>query len=244
MSPREIFFALTELAVCSLICNGQLVEPGIAESMRQNTPMSALGYVSSTEMVLAKVVRKHNDVREALGSPTIVPRANLSVRLQIKHRSIASDAGYAGPSDPTDPKRPLICNPAIRKAMDIAWSSSVLAAHRPPSSLNDKVEFGFAVDASKDGRTVEVKSLRTSNFTDQKLNELHIAIDENTLATVHTHNIGASPVPSMADMKGPVPTFVKSQFYIYVTIPGEDRFARVEPDGVCKPNEEVSAAKF
>ena len=243
MRPREIFFALTELAVCSLICNGQLVEPGVAESMRQNTPMSALGYASST-MVLAKVVRKHDDVREALGSPTTAPRANLSIRLQIKHRSIASEAGYAGPSDPTDPKRPLICNPAIRKAMDRAWSSSVLAAHRPPSSLNDKVEFGFAVDASKDGRTVEVKSLRTSNFTDQKLNELHIAIDENTLATVHTHNIGASPVPSMADMKGPVPTFVKSQFYIYVTIPGEDRFARVEPDGVCKPNEEVSAAKF
>ena len=89
-----------------------------------------------------------------------------------------------------------------------------------------------------------MKSLRTSNFTDQKLNELHIAIDENTLATVDTHNIGASPVPSMADMKGPVPTFVESQFYIYVTIPGEDRFIRVEPDAVCMPSEEVSTAKF
>ena len=244
MSPREIFFALTELAVCSLICNGQSVEPGVAESMRQNIPMSALGYVSSTEMVLAKVVRKHNDVREALGSPTTAPRPNLSIRLQIKRRSITSEAGYAGPSDPADPKRPLICNPAIRKAMDRAWSSSLLAANRPPSSLNDKVEFGFAVDASKDGRTVEVKSLQTSNFTDQKLNELHIAIDENTLATVHTHNIGSSPVPSMADMKGPVPTYVKSQFYIYVTIPGEDRFARVELDGACKLTEEVSTTKF
>jgi len=243
MSPREILFALTELAVCSLICNGQLVEPGVAESMRQNNPMSALGYASSA-MVLAKVVRKHDDVRQASGSPTGAPRANLSIRLQIKHRSIASESGYAGPSDPADPKRPLICNPAIRKAMDMAWSSSVLAAHRPPSSLNDKVEFGFAVDASKDGRTVEVKSLQTSNFTDQKLNELHIAIDENTLATVHTHNIGSSPVPSMADMKGPVPTYVKSQFYIYVTIPGEDRFARVELDGACKLTEEVSTTKF
>jgi hypothetical protein len=138
----------------------------------------------------------------------------------------------------------MICNPAIRKAVDRAWSSSVQAAHRPPTSANDKVEFGFAVDASKDGQTIEVKPLQTSNFTDQRLNELHIAIDENSLATVHTHNIGASPIPSRADMEGPIPAFVKSQFYVYVTIPGENRFVQVEPDGVCRAKEEATTITF
>jgi hypothetical protein len=106
------------------------------------------------------------------------------------------------------------------------------------------VEFGFAVDASKDGRTIEVKSLQTSNFTDKKLNELHIPIDEDSLATVHTHNIGASPIPSKADMEGPIPAFVKSQFYVYVTIPGKSRFVQVDPDGVCRAKEEITTVKF
>jgi hypothetical protein len=242
MKPRALLIVVGELAVCSLICNGQSVRPGLAESLRETNPaMSAFGYVSSAN---SELTREDRDARGASRRPTIASRADVPTRPQIEHRLLDSEGAYAGPSDSTDPKRPLICNPAIRTAIDKAWSSSVQAAHRPPISVNDKVEFGFAVDASKDGRTVEVKSLQTSNFTDKKLNELHIAIDENTLATVHTHNTGASPIPSKADMEGPIPAFVKSQFFVYLTIPGENRFVQIEPDGVCRTREEATTVTF
>lgn len=140
---------------------------------------------------------------------------------------------YVGPSDPANPSIPLVCNLAVRRAIDSAWSATRLASHRPPVSVNDKVEFGFAVHLAAN-QSILIDRMRTSDWTDRKPNELEIPINEATIATVHTHNSGALPTPSAQDVLSPLPAFVKSESYLFVTIPGTERYNRIELNRVCR----------
>jgi len=143
-----------------------------------------------------------------------------------------SDSAYVGPPDPLDPSIPLICNPAVRRAVDLAWESSIQAAHRPPAEVNDKVEFGFAIDA-KIGCTLRIEPMQSSDLTDRKPNELEIPVSQATIATVHTHNTGVRSTPSATDVRSELPAFVKSQSRLFVTIPGTSHFAEIELKKVC-----------
>lgn len=160
----------------------------------------------------------HADVRDA----------NLTTASRLV---VGSD--YAGPVDPSDPSRPAICNPVIRRAIDSVWGRSMLAAHRAPISVNDKVEFGFAIQEHTSTQKLVVEAIETSDLTGSKPNELAIPVDAETIATVHTHNVGARPTPSAADVASELPAFVKSQFYLYVTIPGTGTYAEIEMSRVC-----------
>ncbi len=148
--------------------------------------------------------------------------------------SLDSESDYAGPSDPSNPSSPLICNAEVQRAVNNAWSFSVQAAHRPPTEFNNKVEFGFAINVNDTSLVIE--HMRTSDRTDGRPNDLNIPVAENTVATVHTHNIGARSTPSAADVKSDLPAFVKSQSYLYVTIPGTNHYAMVELNRVCNGN--------
>lgn len=142
-------------------------------------------------------------------------------------------SGYAGPADPENPSRPVICNPVVRRALDLAWSESSLAAHQPPFLTNDKVEFGFSIKLEKLAHRVSVSRVHTSYRSDGRPNALTISVDEETIATVHTHNLGVRPAPSLADLRMRLPSFVKSQFCLYVTIPGTDSYNSIDLNAVC-----------
>jgi hypothetical protein len=150
--------------------------------------------------------------------------------------SLDVDSAYVGPSDPSDPSTPLICNPAVRRAVDRAWGSSALAAHRPPVETNDKVEFGFAIDMRQSDRSLRIGPMQSSDLTDRRPNELEIPVSQATIATVHTHNTGARSTPSAADVKSEIPAFVRSQSRLFVTIPGTSQFAEIELGKVCETN--------
>ena len=147
------------------------------------------------------------------------------------HLDQSSD--YAGPADPSTASRLAICNPQVRRAIDLAWGSSMLASHRPPISVNDKTEYGFAIQADSATHLLSVGSMETSDLTGNRPNELTIPVNADTIATVHTHNIGARPTPSAADVGGDLPAFVRSQFHLYVTIPHTDTFAEVDVHKAC-----------
>jgi len=140
---------------------------------------------------------------------------------------------YTGPADPSNPSRPAICNPVVRRAIETVWGQSMLAAHRAPISVNDKVEFGFAIQEHASTQRLAVEAIETSDLTGSKPNELAIPVDAETIATVHTHNVGARATPSAADVASELPTFVKSQFYLYLTIPGTGTYAEIELSRVC-----------
>jgi hypothetical protein len=146
---------------------------------------------------------------------------------------LAAYPDYTGPADPWDPSRPAICNPEVRHALDNAWIGSSQAAHRPPFSANDKVEYGFAIQVQSGTSRLAVAPMHSSDLTGSKPNELTIPVDEETIATAHTHNIGARPTPSAADAAGELPAFVRSQFYLYVTIPGTGTYAAIDINRVC-----------
>src|SRR5579863_5627913 len=82
----------------------------------------------------------------------------------------------------------------------------------------------------RDGVSQGARPRAASDHTDGRPNELEIPVTENTIATVHTHNTGARSTPSAADVKRDLPGFVKSQSYIFVTIPGTNHYAMVELD--------------
>ncbi len=140
---------------------------------------------------------------------------------------------YDGPADPADPSRPAICNHDVRRALDTAWGESLQAAHRDPVSINNKVEFGFAIRVDASMHRLSVQPMQTSDLTGNKPNELTISVDQETIATVHTHNTGARPTPSAADVNSEIPAFVKSQFYLFVTIPGTRTYAAIDLKKVC-----------
>jgi hypothetical protein len=146
---------------------------------------------------------------------------------------LAFSSDYQGPVDPADPSRLAICNPQVRRALNVAWGESVQAAHRAPVSINDKVEYGFAIQLNNATHALAVQEIETSDMTGNKPNELVIAVNDETIATVHTHNLGARPTPSAADVASELPAFVKSQFYLYVTIPGTSTYSQINLNEVC-----------
>jgi hypothetical protein len=171
---------------------------------------------------------RHTRRSTLLSSEPLAP-AGLRPMLDVSSR-------YVGPSDPSSPSRPLICNPVVRRTIDLAWEASVLAAHRPPIEVNNKVEFGFAVDVRESDRSLYVEAMQSSDLTGGKSNELEIPVGEATIATVHTHNTGARPTPSAIDVKSELPAFVRSRCHLFVTIPGTSHFAEIEPKRVCRRN--------
>jgi hypothetical protein len=75
--------------------------------------------------------------------------------------------------------------------------------------------------------------METSDLTGSKPNELMIPVNAETVATMHTHNVGARPTPSAADAAGDLPAFVRSQFHLYVTIPGTGTYTEIDFDKAC-----------
>jgi hypothetical protein len=74
-------------------------------------------------------------------------------------------SGYLGPSNPSDPSHLAICDPEVRRAIDSAWGSSMLASHRPPTAVNDKIEYGFTIQADPESHLVSVGSMVSSGLT-------------------------------------------------------------------------------
>jgi hypothetical protein len=160
-------------------------------------------------------------------------RADASAGRRADTPRLISGSNYAGPADPTNPSGLAICNPAVLRALGMAWSSSFLASHRPPVSENNKVEYGFAIDADPAAHLLAIGSMGISDLTGNRPNELMICISSHTIATVHTHNIGTYSAPSATDAAGDLPAFVKSQFHLYVTIPGTGTYAEVDLQKAC-----------
>jgi hypothetical protein len=152
-------------------------------------------------------------------------------------RAVQISSGYAGPADPENQSRPLICNSVVRRALDRAWSESNLAAHQPPFVINDKVEYGFSINEDKVSHRVYVSRAQSSYRTDGKPNALAISLDAETIATVHTHNLGVRRDPSLADLRVRVPSFVRSQLLLYVTIPGTGTYNSIDLNAVCSGGE-------
>ena len=88
-------------------------------------------------------------------------------------------------------------------------------------------EAGFAIDYK--GGKISIVNRVSSVNSDQKPNELHIKIDANTIAILHTHGNNALSTPSPGDTRSPVPNFVRSQSALYVTIPGTNKYIRLQP---------------
>jgi len=220
MTPRELSCVVTVSIICC-VSNAQSIRFAAAVPRASAAGPNSL---SSTQRAIGrgKSILKLRGVRH---SQPESPGASLD-----------SESDYVGPSDPANPSKPLICNLAVRKAIDSAWSSSVQAAHRPPTEFNSKVEFGFAINANSENNSLELERIQTSDRTDSRPNELKIPVTENTIATVHTHNTGARSSPSATDVKSYLPAFVKSDSYVFVTIPGTNRYAEVELKKVCRGN--------
>jgi hypothetical protein len=125
----------------------------------------------------------------------------------------------------------------VRRALDLAWSESNLAAHQPLFVINDKVEYGFSINEEKVSHRVYVSRVQSSYRTDGKPNALAISLDAETTATVHTHNLGVRPAPSLADLRVRVPSFVRSQLLLYVTIPGSGVYSSIDLNAVCSGGE-------
>jgi hypothetical protein len=222
MKRNELLSLVAGLTFCGVLSSAQSNQSGVKMSPQPTAPLSGS---------LTANLRAHDDKKSIVRL-----RADRLSESKPQEAWLDMESDYTGPSDPMNPAVPLICDPAVQRAIDKAWSSSVQAAHRPPTAINDKVEFGFAINVDIEGKSLLIQPMQTSDLTDRKLNELDIPVGENTIATVHTHNTGARPTPSAADLISGLPGFVKSQFYIFVTIPGTNRYAAVDLKRVCRVN--------
>ena len=132
------------------------------------------------------------------------------------------NSAKTGPEDPANPGKPLFRNAAVKKASGEAFEKTINGQAR--SGL---AEAGFAIDY-KDGKILIVNKVDSVNG-DGPPNELHIKIDANTIAILHTHGNSALPTPGPADPRSPVPNFVRSQRALYVTVPGTNKYIQLKP---------------
>lgn len=219
MTLRELSSFVTASILCCCVSSAQSVQlADAANTGSQRAAMYENGHANGKKKSILKL------------------RADRLSQSENQGPSFDPESDYAGPFDPTNPSSLLICNPQVRRAVDAAWSSSVQAAHRPPTAVNDKVEYGFAINVKDENKSLTIDRMQTSDRTDRKPNELNIPVSEATIATVHTHNTGARSTPSAADVKSDLPAFVKSQSYVFVTIPGTNHYAEVELNKVCSVN--------
>jgi hypothetical protein len=223
MTLRELSAFVTASILCCCVSTAQSVQLAAAVTTgSQRATMDANGDANGHA----------NDKKKSI----LKLRADRLSQPENQGPSLDSESDYAGPFDPSNPSSHLICNPQVRRAVDAAWSSSVQAAHRPPTAVNDKVEYGFAINVNDENKSLTIDRMQTSDRTDRRPNELNIPVSEDTIATVHTHNTGARSTPSAADVKSDRPAFVKSQSYIFVTMPGTNHYAAVELNKVCSEN--------
>jgi RHS repeat-associated protein len=122
---------------------------------------------------------------------------------------------YGNPRDPSNPGHALIDNSIVQRASGQAFMTTQNGTAR--SGL---AEAGFAIEYS-DG-TIWIAYRVDSVNGDGKPNQLHIKTDANTIAIMHVHGNKADPIPSPGDRDpdAQVPDFVRSQYAVYVTIPG------------------------
>jgi hypothetical protein len=212
----------SELALCCVAANAQTSR----SDFTVNSPARSVLTNSASATLPVRVT----------GRSSIRLWTNRLSESKATEPSLDRYAHYVGPSDPSNPSHPLICNPEVRAAIDRAWGSSVQAAHRPPVEVNSKVEFGFAINVNDGSKSLRIDRMETSDYTDGRPNKLEIPLAENTIATVHTHNTGARSTPSAADVESNLPAFVMSQFHLFVTIPGTTHYAAVDLRKVCREN--------
>ncbi len=132
-----------------------------------------------------------------------------------------------GPPDPTDMRKPLFCNAALRRQAGRAFQLTINGNAR--SGL---AEAGFAINLLN-GR-LSFGSMVNSVNSDGPPNHLFIPTNpEITIAILHTHGNRALAEPSAGDLRSQYPNFVVSQSSWYVTVPGTNNSIRLN-SGVCR----------
>ena len=129
-----------------------------------------------------------------------------------------------GPTDPTNPSKPLFKNKQFKKESDKLFEKTYNGKAREGLAeagvaveyKNGEMSFGKEVDSVNDSGTA---------------NELRVPVDADTIAIIHTHGNSALPTPGPGDLdaRSRIPNFVRSQSALYVTVPNTKTFIQLEP---------------
>jgi RHS repeat-associated protein len=142
--------------------------------------------------------------------------------------STTYDPSKTGPEDPTNPGHPLFQNKTFKKLSDKAFVKTDDGKAR-----NGKAEAGFRIDYV-DGKLTFGPIITNANETsaDGIPNEIPIPIFiGQTIAILHTHGNEAVVEPSSLDERSPVPNFVRSASFLFVTVPNatKDPYIQLQP---------------
>jgi hypothetical protein len=149
---------------------------------------------------------------------------------------------YRGPIDPSAPETPIACNKHVAKAIEDIWARTLSVAFGNPTHTHPTwgekswlYEFGFSIEYDSDTNSLWTSPLTTSWRNDHPKgpNHLSIPVGDRTVAVVHSHNLGVEPTPSPADVQSLLPIFVVSREGLFVTLPGQTDYRKIDVKRVC-----------